>query len=249
MRRKFICGNWKMHKNREDAFKYIRDLSLFVKDVSDRDIVIAAPFTLLAVMKSETRNTNISIGAQNMHHEEQGAYTGEISVNMVKDYASYVILGHSERRKYFNESNDLINKKILLALKHNLKVIFCLGESQQERNENRTKNVVETQLRESLKDVSIEQIENVVIAYEPLWAIGTGNIATPEQAEEVHSFIRDLIRQLYNEDVAQKIRIIYGGSVNSNNASAILNKENIDGCLPGGASLDASEFSKIVKVQ
>jgi len=247
MRKKIIAGNWKMHKNQEEALTYINDFKLFIQDANDVDIVLAIPFTLLNVMKQQCENTNIKVAAQNVFYEEQGAFTGEVSAGMVKEYADYVIIGHSERRKYFNEDNQIVNKKIKTALKHGLRVIFCLGESQQERNKNKTKAVVETQFREGLTNITIEETNNIVIAYEPVWAIGTGNTATPDQAEEVHSFLRQLVKDLYNEEAANNIKIIYGGSVNPGNAADILCKENIDGCLPGGASLDPSEFAKIVK--
>jgi triosephosphate isomerase len=247
MRTKVIVGNWKMHKNYDETLKYIQDFKLFVNDVNDVEIVLAVPFTLLDLMKNECNNTNIKIAAQNIFYEEQGAYTGEISGKMVKDFAEYVILGHSERRKYFNETNEIINKKIKAALRHKLKVIFCLGENLEERNSGRTHDVVEIQFREGVSGLSIEDMKNIVTAYEPVWAIGTGNTATPEQAEEVHTFLRQLIKDIYNEETAENTRIIYGGSVTPENAPDILKMENIDGCLPGGASLDPSSLAKIIK--
>ena len=247
MRKKFIAGNWKMHKNSEQALAYISDFKLFVQDVTDTEIVLAVPFTLLSMMKKELKDTNIMLSAQNIFYEEEGAFTGEVSAEMVKEFADFTIIGHSEMRKYFNETNEIVNKKIHAALKHSLKVIFCLGETQDQRNNNETNSVIETQLREGISGLNQEDMKNIVIAYEPVWAIGTGNTASPEQAEEVHLFLRNLIRDLFNNGVAENIRIIYGGSVNPKNAADILAKENIDGCLPGGASLDPSKFAKIIK--
>ena len=247
MRKKFIAGNWKMHKNSEEALSYLNDFRLFVKDVTDVEIVLAVPFTLLSMMKRELKDTNIGLSAQNIFYEEEGAFTGEVSAEMVKEFADHTIIGHSEMRKYFNETNAIVNKKIHAALKHGLKVIFCLGESQEQRDNNQTNSVIETQFREGISGIKPEDMANIVIAYEPVWAIGTGKTASPEQAEEVHLFLRNLIRDLYNDEVADSIRIIYGGSVTPDNSSEILAKEDIDGCLPGGASLDPSKFAKIIK--
>jgi len=246
-RKRFIAGNWKMHKNKQEALSYLDDFKLFVKEVTDKDIVLSVPFTLLETVSNYCKNTNIKVAGQNMFYEEQGAFTGEISAKMLKDFADYVIIGHSERRKYFNETNEIINKKIRTALKNELKIIFCLGETQEQRNNNQTNSVIETQLREALHGLNQEQIKNIVIAYEPVWAIGTGNTASPQQAEDVHKFLRQLISDLYSQEISDSLRIIYGGSVNPNNAAEILVMENIDGCLPGGASLDPSKFSKIIK--
>ncbi len=247
MRRKFIAGNWKMHKNQKEALDYINDFKLFVKDIDDIDIVLAVPFTLLSFISNQCKNSNINLCAQNVFYEKEGAFTGEISTSMIKDYANYVLIGHSERRNYFNETNDIVNKKINAALKENLKVILCVGESLKDRQQQKTNSVIETQFRESTSRLSIIDMKNLVIAYEPVWAIGTGKTATSAQAEEVHLFIRALIKFLYDDKTANNIRIIYGGSVNPDNASEILSMENIDGCLPGGASLDASSFANIIK--
>ena len=245
--KKFIAGNWKMNKNKQEALDYLVDFKLFSKNVDDTDIILAVPFTILEAVSKECKGTNIKIAAQNLCSEESGAFTGEISAKMIKDFAEYVIIGHSERRKYFNESNDLLNKKINTALKNNLKIIFCLGETQEQKNNNQTNSIIETQLREGLSGFTQDQIKNIVIAYEPVWAIGTGNTATPNQAEEVHLFIRNLVSDLFGQEISANIRIIYGGSVNPENAYEILSMPNINGCLPGGASLDASKFIKIIK--
>ncbi len=245
MRKKFVAGNWKMHKTSKEALSYIKEFKQLVNDVKDCDIVLCVPFTLLSLIKNECKGTNIKLGAQNVFYESQGAYTGEVSPFMVKDYADYVLIGHSERRKYFNETNEVINKKIKAALKNNLKVIFCLGETLDQRKSNQTNSVIETQLRDSLE--GIKDLNNIVIAYEPVWAIGTGNTATPDQTEEVHAFLRKLVEKVFDKKTADTVRIIYGGSVNPDNASSILEMPNIDGCLPGGASLDSKKLEKIIK--
>ncbi len=236
-----------MYKSKKEAISYIDDFRLFVKDVKETEIVLAVPFTLLDVVSGQCKGTNIKVGAQNLFYEKQGAFTGEISPAMVKEFADYVIVGHSERRRYFSETNEAISKKITAALKHSLRPVFCLGETLEQRNNGQTNSVIETQLREALTGLNQDHIKNIIIAYEPVWAIGTGNTATPEQAEEIHIFIRGLIKDLYNEEISKNLPIIYGGSVNENNAAEILAKENIDGCLPGGASLDPGKLSKIIK--
>jgi len=247
MRQKIVIGNWKMNKNYEEAAGFFQDFKLYVKDIDNVEIVIAAPFTVLNFLKMEANDTNIKIAAQDVFYELQGAFTGAISAKMIKDFAEYVIVGHSERRKYFFENNEIINKKVKTALQTGLKVIFCLGEKQEERNSGNAKTVIETQLREGLANITIVELGNLVVAYEPVWAIGTGNTASPEQAEEIHIFLRQLIKDLYNEETAGNLRIIYGGSVNAENATDILKMPNIDGCLPGGASLDAGQLTHIIK--
>lgn len=229
---KMFVGNWKMNKTKQEALKYLEEFK------PEAEVVIAAPYTLLSVLHGK-----IKLAAQNLHYEDKGAFTGEISASMIKDFAEYVIVGHSERRKYFNETNEIINKKIKAALRNGLKVIFCLGETAEQRND--YKAVIENQLRKGLTDINIK--DNVIIAYEPVWAIGTGKNAIPEQAEEVHKFLRDLLSQLYSQEVANNTKILYGGSVTSQNSGEFLKMPNINGLLVGGASLDASEFAKIIK--
>jgi|SaaInlStandDraft_4_1057021.scaffolds.fasta_scaffold66242_1 triosephosphate isomerase (TIM) len=243
--KRFIAGNWKMNKNELDSLDYIKKFKTKVKSVSDVDIVLAVPFTLLPVLKKSIPK-NIKLCAQNINSNESGAYTGEISVSMVKDYAEYVIVGHSERRKYFNEDNELLNKKVKLALKHGLKVIYCIGETKEERDNNKTKIVVKKQLNQGLLGVLAKDMKNIIIAYEPVWAIGTGNTATPKQAEDIHLYLRNQINKLYGEKISKNTRIIYGGSVNPNNAKEILSMPNINGALPGGASLDVEKFYGII---
>jgi triosephosphate isomerase (TIM) len=247
MRKKFICGNWKMHKTGKDALLFMKKFRPSVKNVKNTEIIIAAPFTLLPLLKEKTKDTKIKVSAQNVFYEEEGAFTGEESPKMIKEFADFVIIGHSERRRYFNETDDIVNKKIKAALKEKLKVIFCLGETLEERNKKMTEKVVENQLNVGLKDISASYLKNIVIAYEPVWAIGTGKNATPEQAEEVHLFLRKLIQKSYGKKSAEEIRIIYGGSVNPENSKEILKMKNVDGCLPGGASLDPIKLETIIK--
>jgi len=248
MRKRFVAGNWKMNKTVDDAKEYTKLIKKYTEGYTQViDIILCVPYTLLQTVHDEMKGKNIKVGAQNIYQEEMGAYTGEISADMVKDFAEYVIIGHSERRTYFKEDNADINKKIKLALKKGLKVIFCLGELETERKTGKYKDAIETQFREGLNLVNIDKLDNIIIAYEPVWAIGTGQTATPEQAQEIHKFLRSLVEDIYSKKAAEKIRIIYGGSVNPDNAKDILDMPDIDGCLPGGASLDPMKFSKIIK--
>ncbi|MFH2021198.1 MAG: triose-phosphate isomerase [archaeon] len=240
---KFFAGNWKMNKNKEEAATYMRKFKQLVQDTKS-EIVIAPPFTLLETVSDACKGSKIKVAAQNIYFESDGAYTGEISSDMVKDFAEYVIIGHSERRKYFAETDEMINKKIKAALLAGLKVIFCLGENLTQREKGDAKKVVEHQLLGGLKDLN--ELNDIIIAYEPVWAIGTGKNATPEQAEEIHAFIKLQISKFYGKSMANGVKIIYGGSVNPENSKAILKMKNIDGCLPGGASLDPVKFSQII---
>ena len=237
-----MAANWKMNKTIEEASSFIETFKGLVKD-SKVEIVIAPPFTTLSQLKKITETTNIQVAAQNMHYEDNGAFTGEISPLMLKNLAEYVILGHSERRQYFNEDNNIINKKIKAALSNNLKVILCVGESLEERESNKTNSIITNQIKNCLN--KIDAIKNIVIAYEPIWAIGTGKTATPEQAEEVHKFIRELLSNIYDENSSQVTRILYGGSVKPSNIKELMEKENIDGALVGGASLSPESFAEL----
>ena len=246
MRRLLIAGNWKMHKTVQEAVELVRELKELVSDVKDRDILVCPPFTALYAVSRELEGSNIALGAQNMFYEEKGAFTGEISPLMVKDVGcSYVILGHSERRHIFGETDELINKKVLSAVNHGLIPILCVGETLQEREEDKTKEVIERQVKEGLK--GLNETSEFVIAYEPVWAIGTGKTATPELAEKVHSFIREILAEMFGKEKADSIRILYGGSVQPENAAGLMSQPNIDGSLVGGASLKAESFAKIVK--
>lgn len=243
-RKILIAANWKMNKTIEESIDFIKEFKNLINN--NNEIVIAPPFTALQEVKKAIVGTNIKLAAQNMHYEDEGAYTGEISPLMLKELVDYVILGHSERRQFFNETDQLINKKIKTALKNKLKVILCIGETLEQRENNKTNDVIKEQVENCLKEIN--EIENITIAYEPIWAIGTGKTATAEQAEEVHKFIRELIKNLYNEDVSNKIRILYGGSVNPDNIKSLIEMENIDGALVGGASLEPKSFSEIVNI-
>lgn len=244
MRRPFIAANWKMNKTIGETLSFLEEFIPLVKDVSDVEILIAPPFTSLFVASEKLKNTSILIGGQNVFYEEKGAYTGEISPLMLKDAGcSYVIIGHSERRQYFNETDEIINKKILAAKRNNLRVVLCIGETLEERHVGKTFDVLDGQIEKGLKDASPEDI---VIAYEPVWAIGTGKTATTWQAQEAHRFIRERLSSLYGK-ISEEIRIIYGGSVSPENIKSLMDCEDVDGALVGGASLKAESFSKIVK--
>ncbi|OQY10776.1 MAG: triose-phosphate isomerase [Fusobacteriia bacterium 4572_132] len=248
MRKTIIAGNWKMNKTNAESVQMVSELKELVKDIKNIEIVIGAPFTALSDMQKELKGSNVKVAAENMHWEESGAFTGEISPVMLEALGlEYVILGHSERRAYFGETNEIVNKKVKSALKHNIKAIVCVGEQLEDREAGNTEKVVEDHVRGALKDLKAEEVLNTVIAYEPVWAIGTGKTASPEQAEEVHKFIRNLLTEMYDEKIAQEITIQYGGSMKPNNAKELLSKENIDGGLIGGASLQAIDFIEIIK--
>ena len=245
MRKPIIAGNWKMHKTIAEALE-------FVSDIKDRvnnekvEAVICAPFTLLKDLKEATKGTSIKIGAQNMHFEEKGAFTGEISPLMLKELdMDYVIIGHSERRQYFNETDETVNKKVLKALEVEIDPILCVGETLEEREAGNTKDVCKVQVEKALENVSKEDIAKVVIAYEPIWAIGTGKTATSEDANDVIAYIRQVVANLY-KDLANEVRIQYGGSVKPSNVGEIMNQSDIDGALVGGASLEANDYIQLV---
>jgi triosephosphate isomerase len=248
MRRPIAAGNWKMNNATDEAEKLIVELKPLVDGVEDVDIIVAPPFTVLTVVSALLIGTNIKLAAQNMHFEASGAYTGEISAAMLLDAGcEYVIIGHSERRAYFNETDDTVNSKIKAALKNDLLPIVCIGESLAQREEGKAFEVIETQLKEGLKDIDASQAASLIIAYEPIWAIGTGVTATKEQAQEVHAFARKKLNSLFGEDAAEKIRILYGGSVKPDNIDGLMGESDIDGSLVGGAALKAESFARIVK--
>lgn len=245
-RRVVIAGNWKMNNDRVQTKELIRELKPLVKGV-DCDVVICVPFTDLETALKETAGTNIKVGAQNCHFEPNGAYTGEISAGMLKELGvQYVILGHSERRQYFAETNATVNLRIKAALSENLNVIVCVGETLDERENGITSEIVSTQIKIALKDISKDQMRNIIVAYEPVWAIGTGRTATENQAAEVCGTIRKVVGEIFDMDVAKKLTIQYGGSMNPKNCDKLLSKEDIDGGLIGGASLKATDFAAIV---
>lgn len=248
IRKKLIAGNWKMNKTCADAEPLVQEIVSEIGKVTDVDIVVCPPFTLLSAVGKGVEGSNIKLGAQNMHTEASGAYTGEISAPMLRSlFASYVILGHSERRTYFKESDAFINQKVLAALSSELRPILCVGETLAEREGGDTLKVVQLQTEQGLEGVSKDQATSVVIAYEPVWAIGTGKVASTEQAQEVHAFIRSLLVKLYGEAIAQKVRILYGGSMKPANAPELLSQKDIDGGLIGGAALEARSFVDLVK--
>jgi triosephosphate isomerase len=248
MRRPIIAGNWKMNKTVSEAVDLVRQLKASVGDVREIDIVVAPTFTALQTVSREIEGSNIELAAQDVFWEASGAFTGEISPMMLKDVGcQYVIIGHSERRQYFGETNGSVNKKIEASLAVGLHSIVCVGESLEEREAGKTFDVVKTQVIQCLEGFSREQMEMVTIAYEPIWAIGTGKTATPQQVEEVHAFIREQLGGLTHRQVCEGVRIQYGGSVNPDNISDLMAKPNIDGALVGGASLKADSFSRIVK--
>lgn len=245
-----IAGNWKMYKNNSEALRLIKQLRnrLEKNPARKSKIVICPPFTALSLAAKELASSRIELGAQNIFWEEEGAYTGEISADMVKSTgAKWTIIGHSERRQYFKEDEKVINRKIKLALKKKLKVIFCIGETLELRQQNLTKDIVTNQVEWGLKDLDPAQLKNIVTAYEPVWAIGTGKTATPDQAQEIHSFLREIIDALFGAGTGQKMTILYGGSVKPDNAEGLFSRPDIDGALVGGACLDASSFMKIIK--
>ncbi len=249
MRQKIIAGNWKMHKTNPEAVRLVKQLRsrLEKKPARKSKVVIFPPFTALAPVAEELKGSSILLGAQNLFWEEEGAYTGEISAKMIKSTgAKWVIIGHSERRQYFQEDENTVNRKIHIALKNKLKVILCVGEKQEEREENLTKDIVLNQVEWGLKGFTSDELKQIVIAYEPVWAIGTGKTATPEQAQEVHAFIRDILGTLFEEEVGQRMSILYGGSVKPENAEGLLAQPDIDGALVGGACLKADSFHRII---
>jgi len=242
-----IAGNWKMYKTGDDAVETARRLLDLVKDVRDRDIMIAPPFTALSQVSQIVNGTPVGLGAQNLYWEKEGAFTGEISPEMLTAAGcQYVIIGHSERRQFFGETDETVNQKIRAANANSLIPVFCIGESEQERDSNLTFSVLDKQVQSGLQGFASGDLERLVIAYEPVWAIGTGKTATSSQAQEVHSFLRSLVEKLFGEILAQSIRILYGGSVKPNNIVELMGMPDIDGALVGGASLDAETFSKIV---
>lgn len=248
MRKTIIAGNWKMNKTNKEAVEMLTELKEIVKGIDSVGIVIGAPFTALSDAVKAVAGSNIKIAAENVYPKESGAYTGEVSPVMLKEIGvEYVILGHSERREYFKESDEFINEKVKCVLAHGMTPILCIGEKLEDREAGRTNNVNKTQINGGLAGLTAEEAKKVVIAYEPVWAIGTGKTATPEIAEETHKAIREELARMFGEEVANEITIQYGGSMKPENAQELLAQADIDGGLIGGASLKAQDFSKIVK--
>jgi triosephosphate isomerase (TIM) len=250
MRRPIIVGNWKMHKTTTEAVALVKALRSSVAQVHDVDIGVAPPYTALMVVAEALRGSTIFVTAQNMHWEPQGAFTGEISAAMLSDAGcTRVIVGHSERRQYFAETDATVNRKLRAALNAQLDPILCIGETLDQREGNATFSVLAQQIRQGLADIAAAGMSRVVMAYEPIWAIGTGKTATPAQAQEVHAFIRGLLGELYGKALADEVRIQYGGSVNAGNIHTLMTQPDVDGALVGGASLEAPSFGQIVSFQ
>ena len=246
MRKKVIAGNWKMNMLPNETIQFIEELAPLVKD-TDNEVILCVPYTDLFYALLTAQNTNIKIGAQNMHFAENGAYTGEVSGKMLKSInVEYVIIGHSERRQYFNETDETVNKKLKAVFENGLKPIVCVGETLEQREEGKVEEIITNQTKLALDGLTNEQIENTIIAYEPIWAIGTGKTATKEDANDAIKAIRNKIAQIYGQNVADRVIIQYGGSVKSSNAKELFSMSDIDGALVGGASLKLDEFSKIV---
>ncbi len=248
MRKRIIAGNWKLNKNAVETVQLITELKRELNAVNGVDIVVCPPFVNLESAKESLIDSNISLGAQNIFWEDSGAFTGEVSGPMLKNLeVQYVIIGHSERRQFFGETNETVNKRIRAALKHGLTGIVCVGENLAQRESNKTFDVITDHLSGSLKGLTKDEVSQLVIAYEPVWAIGTGKTATPQQAQEVHAFIRAWLTQNFDSQVAESIRIQYGGSVTPENLATLITQKDIDGALVGGASLKAPSFAAIVK--
>lgn len=249
-RKALVAANWKMYKTVAQACRFVEDLAAQTGIIEDREVVIAPPFTALAAMAQTLRGKGFSLAAQNCHWEEQGAFTGEVSVGMIKDVGCrYVIAGHSERRHLFGETDEMIQKKVAAVYRHGLVPILCIGETLIQREAGETREVVARQLDRAMEGVSFDQARQLVVAYEPVWAIGTGRTATPTQAQELHGFLREHCTVRFDKTVAKQIRIVYGGSVKSDNVDALMAQSDIDGLLVGGASLEVASFQRIVQYQ
>ena len=250
MRRPLIAGNWKMHNNSAESVELVSQLKEMISGVKEVEVVVAPPYTALGSVATAIKGSTIFLSSQNIFWEEKGAFTGEVSPAMLKDIGcQYTIIGHSERRQYFGETNETVNKRLKAALNASLIPIVCVGETLEEREAGKTLAIIEQQVKEGLDGVSSGEMEKVVVAYEPVWAIGTGKTATPEQAQEVHQFIRKMLAQVFNKGVAEDTRILYGGSVKPDNVDQLMSQKDIDGALEGGASLKADSFARIVQFE
>lgn len=248
MRKSLIAGNWKMFKSLDEVKVFADDFVKKVSDVTDRDMLICPPCVYIQALAQAFDGTPVKVGSQNVFFEDEGAYTGEISAPMLKSIgAHYTLIGHSERRQYFSETDETVNKRLFAALKAGLIPIVCVGERLEDREAGKTFDVVGTQIRKSLSGLDAAQADTLVIAYEPIWAIGTGKTATPEMAQEVHAYIRAVITGIFGSGLAGNMRILYGGSVKGENVDALMEQADIDGALVGGASLDAASFERIIR--
>ncbi|HMK37015.1 MAG TPA: triose-phosphate isomerase [Desulfomonilaceae bacterium] len=248
-RKLIMAGNWKMHKTSAETRSFVRELKTAIQDGTvPCEIIVAPPFTSISAATEEARGTAIRVSGQNLHWEDKGAFTGEISGEMLREAGcSHVIIGHSERRQYFGETDETVNLRLKAAMRAGLIPIFCLGETLEEREQGRTFSIVKGQLLKGMRDIALEESTGFVIAYEPVWAIGTGQTATPEQAQEVHAFLREELVTGYGSPVANQLRILYGGSVKPDNAASLMSQKDIDGGLVGGASLKVGDFVGIIK--
>ncbi len=247
MRTPVIAGNWKMHNTVQEATDLVRELKQNLSGIEGVEIIVGPPFTALCAVVSELGGSNISVAAQNVFWEEKGAFTGEIAPGMIKETGcSHAIIGHSERRQYFGETDETVNKRVKAALSAGLIPIVCVGETLEQRESGNTMNVVKKQIKGSLDGFTPSDFDSIIIAYEPVWAIGTGKTASPDQAQEVHKFIRNTISEIAGRDISQNMRILYGGSVKPDNVDEIMQQEDVDGALVGGASLKADLFTRIV---
>ncbi len=248
MKRTVVAGNWKMNKTLEEAKEFILELTSTKLPNNDIEVELYVPTIYLAILNTYVKDTKIKLGAQNIYQELSGAFTGETSISMLKSIGiEKTLIGHSERREYFNETDKIVNQKVLLCLENDIKPVICIGETLDQREANITNNVLKTQVTEALKNVLEEDIKNIIIAYEPIWAIGTGVTATAEDANEACKYVRSIIKSLYNEEIAQNIVIQYGGSVKPENVKEILSQEDINGALVGGASLNVDSYLELIK--
>ena len=248
MRTPFIAGNWKMFKTVQEAAAFVTDLRAAVADAKGVQVIVSPPFTAIHAAAQAARGSHIEVSAQNMHWEKQGAFTGEISAAMIREAgATYVILGHSERRQFFGETDAIVNRKVQSAIAQSLTPIMCIGETLDERERNETLTVLDRQIKDGLDGITAEQVAALIVAYEPVWAIGTGRTATAAQAGEAHAHIRTRLRQWFGGDAADKCRVIYGGSVKPDNIRELIAEPDVDGALVGGASLEVKSFADIVK--
>ncbi len=248
MRTPIIAGNWKLNNTISEAVELTSELKDLVEESTDIEIVVAPPFTALDAVGKVIKDSNIALAAQDVYWEDSGAYTGEVSVPMLKDVGcKYVIVGHSERRQFFSETNDSVNLKVKAVLSHGIHPILCVGEQLEDREAGRTEAVIKEHVTGGVANLSGDELLSCVIAYEPVWAIGTGKTATPEQAQEVHKYIRNLLKAIYSNEIASQVRIQYGGSVKPDNAAKLMAQSDVDGALVGGASLQAESFALIVK--
>jgi triosephosphate isomerase len=247
MNKYVIAGNWKMNNDLKESIALVSEIKSSLQKKENVDVILCPPFTSLETASALLKDSYIKLGAQNMYYEDSGAFTGEISAKMLKSVGcEYVILGHSERRTIFKETDEIVNKKIKKALSEKLKVIFCIGETLEEREKGITNSILEKQLKNGLQDITSSQMDELIVAYEPVWAIGTGKTATPMQAEEAHKFIRSVISEIFSDSVAENIVIQYGGSVKPDNAKELMSQKNINGALVGGACLKSKSFLEII---